>query len=262
MSPFMQYSCGLAICDTYVLPGNLYWLSNVCSVCGKAGFSTVLKRCSELHCLWVRTILSCLSTKYSSDCGLSGRQRRSLCSFSCSYFFPSWENCIGWLCFSCICMFVVLPLLVASVLQQMWHTGSPRFSGSPQSFGLNQMCSYTEAVAFGFETNSIFVFIPSNLTLTSVTSGLLLLTGLSCCTLCYVRGPVSPHRDREWLTGGFTWETRGKQTSMQMEIVEAGKIIEVIFIYRTINWFIDYRDRPKCMCTLSADKCHLYLRLT
>ena len=33
---------------------------------------------------------------------------------------------------------------------------------------------------------------------------------------------------------------------MQMEISEAGKIIELIFIYHTItgNWFIDYCDRP------------------
>ena len=28
-----------------------------------------------------------------------------------------------------------------------------------------------------------------------------------------------------------------------MEIIEAGKMIELIFIYGTINWFIDYRDR-------------------
>ena len=30
-----------------------------------------------------------------------------------------------------------------------------------------------------------------------------------------------------------------------MESNEAGKIIELIFIHCTINWFIDYRDRPK-----------------
>ena len=82
-------------------------------------------------------------------------------------------------------------------------------------------------------------------TSTSVTSGLLLVTGLSCCTLCYVRGRAPPpHTETEWLTRGFTSETWGKQTSMQMEIIEAGKIIELICIYCTFNWFIDCRDRP------------------
>ena len=42
-----------------------------------------------------------------------------------------WENCIGWLCFRWRCMFVVLPRLVATVLQQMRHTGLHRLSGSP-----------------------------------------------------------------------------------------------------------------------------------
>ena len=40
-------------------------------------------------------------------------------------------------------MFVVLPLLVATVLQQMRHTGSSRLSGSPRSFGLSPTCSHT-----------------------------------------------------------------------------------------------------------------------
>lgn len=31
---------------------------------------------------------------------------------------------------------------------------------------------------------------------------------------------------------------------MQMKIITAGKIIELIFFYRAINLFIDYRDRP------------------
>ena len=30
---------------------------------------------------------------------------------------------------------------------------------------------------------------------------------------------------------------------MQMEIIEAGIITELIFIYLTINWFTDYHDR-------------------
>ena len=60
-------------------------------------------------------------------------------------------------------MFVVLPILVATVLQQMQHTGSSMLGGSPPSFGLNTKCSHTAAVAFSFETSSIFVFIPSNL---------------------------------------------------------------------------------------------------
>ena len=107
----------------------------------------------------------CLSTKRPSDCGLLGRWRQPLCSFSCSFFFfsfffffyfLSWEDCIR-------CMFVVLLLLVATVSKQMRHTGSSRLSGSPRPFGLNPKCSHTAAVASGFETNSIFVFIPSNL---------------------------------------------------------------------------------------------------
>ena len=38
----------IAICDTYILLGSSYWLSNVCSICGNAGFSTVLKGCISL----------------------------------------------------------------------------------------------------------------------------------------------------------------------------------------------------------------------
>ena len=45
MSSFMLYSCGTAVCDTYVLPGNFYWLSNVCSICQNVGFLMVLKGC-------------------------------------------------------------------------------------------------------------------------------------------------------------------------------------------------------------------------
>ena len=39
-------------------------------------------------------------------------------------------------------MFVVLLLLVATVLQQIRHTGSSRLSGPPQSFSLNPKCSH------------------------------------------------------------------------------------------------------------------------
>ena len=42
------YSCGIAVCDTYVLQGKSYWLSNVCSICQNAGFLTVLKGCISL----------------------------------------------------------------------------------------------------------------------------------------------------------------------------------------------------------------------
>ena len=51
--------------------------------------------------------------------------------------------------------------------------------------------------------------------------------------------PLNWDTAREWLTGGFTWETWGKQTSMQMEI------IKLIFTYHMINWFIVYCDRPR-----------------
>ena len=79
----------------------------------------------------------------------------------CIFLFRSWGNCIGWLCFKCRCMFVVLASLVSTVLQQMQHTSSHRLSGSPRSFGLNPKCSHAAAVAFGFETNFIFVFYSS-----------------------------------------------------------------------------------------------------
>ena len=107
-------------------------------------------------------------------------------------------------------MFAVLPLLVATVLQQMRHTDSSGLSGSPQSFGLNpKRCLALKPIP------SLFLFLQTS---TSVTSGLLLLTGFSCGTLCYVRGRAPPpHTETEWLIIGFTWETRGKQTSMQME---------------------------------------------
>ena len=46
--------------------------------------------------------------------------------------FPRWENYIGWLCFRCRCMFVVLPhLVVTFFLQQMRYTGLSRLSGLP-----------------------------------------------------------------------------------------------------------------------------------
>ena len=175
MSSFTLYSCGIAICDTYVLAvkclqhlskcrlfdriKGLHLLSDVANytVCECAPFCTVL-------------FVFCLTTKRPSDCGLSGRQRQhwnwnkhANVALVVVFFFPSWENCIGWLCFRCRYMLVVLLLLVATVLQQMRHTGSSRLSGSSLSFGLKPKCSHTAAVAFGFETKSIFVFIPSNL---------------------------------------------------------------------------------------------------
>ena len=134
-------------------------------------------------------------------------------------------------------MFVVLPLLVATVLQQMWHTGLSRLS----SVWIQSAPTLLSRSALK-PIPSLFSFQIS----TCVTSGLLLLTVVSCYSvLCQRRSPASPHRDEEWLTRGFTWETQGKQTSMQMEIIEAGEMIELILIYRTINWFIDYRDRPR-----------------
>ena len=50
-------------------------------------------------------------------------------------------------------------------------------------------------------------------------------------------GPASPHRDKEWLTRELTWETRGKQTSIQMEIIKAGKFLD-LFIVQLIDLLI------------------------
>ena len=148
----------LAISDTYVLQGNSYWLSNVCSICWNAGFSMVLKGCISLA--MYQTTLSVSAQHFALSC------LYFVCRLNASvivnsqedgdgpyvalvgFFFPSWENCIGWLCFGCRCMFVVLPLLVATVLQQMRHTSSSRLSGSPQSFSLNPECSHTAACYF------------------------------------------------------------------------------------------------------------------
>ena len=69
--------------------------------------------------------------------------------------------------------------------------------------------------------------------------------------LCVISGAPPPHTEAKSDWQGFTWETRGKQTSMQMEIIEAHKIIKLIFIYRRINWFIDYHDRPR----INSNKC-------
>ena len=38
-----------------------------------------------------------------------------------------------------------------------------------------------------------------------------------------------------------------------MEIIEAGKIIELILSYHTINWYIDYRDRPTVQSILNIN---------
>ena len=137
----LLYSCGIAVCDTYVLPGNLYWLSNVCSICRNASFLMVLKRCSKPHCLSAHHFV-CLYCV----CRLSGDGDSPFVASAVVFFFTSLENCIGWLCFRCRCMFVVLPLLVGTVLQLMQHTGSSRLSGSPRSFGLNPKCSHTQYV--------------------------------------------------------------------------------------------------------------------
>ena len=106
------------------------------TVCECAPFCTVL-------------FVFCLSTKRPSDCG----KRKDGDGPSVAlvvFFFPSLINCIRWLCFRCRCVFVVNLLLVATVLQQMRHTGSSRLSGSPRSVGLNPKCSHTAAVVFGF----------------------------------------------------------------------------------------------------------------
>ena len=83
---------------------------------------------------------------------------------------------------------------------------------------------------------SLFLFRQMS---TSVTSGLLLLTGLSCCTLCYVRDRVPPpNTENDWQAGLRLRQEEKKKPSMQMENIEASKIIKLIFIYCMINWFI------------------------
>ena len=51
------------------------------------------------------------------------------------------------------------------------------------------------------------------------------------------------------------WETQRKQTRKQMEIIKANKNIELIFIYRTINLVIDYRDRPSSSYSEHIEVC-------
>ena len=51
------------------------------------------------------------------------------------------------------------------------------------------------------------------------------------------------------------WETQRKQTRKQMEIIKANKNIELIFIYRTINLVIDYRDRPRSSYSEHIEVC-------
>lgn len=48
---------------------------------------------------------------------------------------------------------------------------------------------------------------------------------------------------------------------MQMESVEAGKIIEFILIYRTINWFVDYRDRPNKVLLRDRNKWESFIAI-
>ena len=123
-------------------------------------------------------------------------------------------------------MFVVL-LLVATVLQQMRHTG------------VLQHCSYR--VRLWNQYHLCFYSSKSQLAFSLACYS----SRGSHAARCGMpgAGPRLPtQRQSNWR--GFTWETQGKQTSMQMESVKAGKIIEFILIYRTINWFVDYHDGP------------------
>lgn len=62
LSFMLLYSCGIAICDTYVLLSS-YWLSNVCSVFLKAGFSTILK--GNISLAIKRTALSVIAHHFA-----------------------------------------------------------------------------------------------------------------------------------------------------------------------------------------------------
>ena len=129
------------------------------------------------------------------------------CSFSCN-FFPSWENCIRWLCFRCRCIFVVLLLLVATVLQQMWHIGLSRLRGSPRSFGLIPKCSHSAAVAFGFEA---IYSVKSQLALPLACNS----SADSHAALCVMSGagPCLPHPEgrRDWQEGSCERHEENKQ---------------------------------------------------
>ena len=54
---------------------------------------------------------------------------------------------------------VVLVHFVNMVFKQMRLVGSLRLVGSPRPLGLKPKCSHTAAVAFGLDTNAIFVFL-------------------------------------------------------------------------------------------------------
>ncbi len=66
LSLMLLYSCGIAVCDTYVLPGNSYWLSNVCSIRRNAGFSTILK--GSISLAIKRTTLSVSAHHFALSC--------------------------------------------------------------------------------------------------------------------------------------------------------------------------------------------------
>ena len=93
----------------------------------------------------------------------------------------------------------------------------------------------------------VWLWNQSHLCFNSIKSQLALPS--TCCSsrgshaaLCVMSGAP----ETKWLIRGFMWVTQGKQISMQMEIIESSKIVKLVFIYHTINWFIVYCDRPSC----------------
>ncbi len=154
-----------------------------------------------------------------------------------------------------MCMFVVLPVLVDTVLKQMRHTGSLRLSGSPRSFGLNPKCSHTAAVAFGFETNSMSQLASR-------------LFALLCSRLKHSRLPTQspcdwqapPPHTKDNATDKRVHFSYAKETRVVIqsritnkyanEIIAAGKIIEVIFF---IVRLIDLSTIATGLCRAAAD---------
>ncbi len=171
-----------------------------------------------------------------------------------------------------MCMFVVLPVLVDTVLKQMRHTGSLRLSGSPRSFGLNPKCSHTAAVAFGFETNSMSQLASR-------------LFALLCSRLKHSRLPTQspcdwqapPPHTKDNATDKRVHFSYAKETRVVIqsritnkyanEIIAAGKIIEVIFfivrlidlstiatglfiIYYIFRWLIFSLLCSDCLCNI------------
>ena len=111
--------------------------------------------------LWVRTIVHCPVCTLFVDLTPQWSWTVGDVAWSVVFFFCSWEDCIGWLCFRCRCMLVALARLVAT--EQMRHTSSHSLSGSPRSFSLNPSAPTRQLSRSALKPIPSLFFIPPNL---------------------------------------------------------------------------------------------------